>query len=331
MDGREMTRRGDDKGAATTILVVGMGLVLAATTMLLTRIAHANDLRTRAQTAADAAALAGAADIRDRGAAEIVNGLLPQGIIYQGSAADAARRYAAQNDATVDDVHASGFFGYTVKVDVHTNQCQTKVDPNTPLDRIPCQNKDEPAGQHGTATEIAQVTFPVCVIRGLDDGQDHGPTFDPPSLGVFCNGQRVFDFVTARRLFTVRLVDKEDPTAFDPAIFTFPAGGGGASDTANERLGQQLAAKIGWTGEEWNCLDRLWIGESGWNELAKNQSSGAYGIPQSLPPEKMAVYGSDYLTNPVTQIRWGMDYIARRYGTPCNAYGQWLSRNPHWY
>jgi len=81
---------------------------------------------------------------------------------------------------------------------------------------------------------------------------------------------------------------------------------------------------------QYGCLVSLWNGESGWRVGAYNPS-GAYGIPQSLPASKMAAFGSDYLTNPITQVKWGLDYIARSYGTPCNAYNTWLSRYPHWY
>jgi Putative Flp pilus-assembly TadE/G-like len=72
-------RRRADKGAATSILVVTMALVLVAATLLLSKIARANGLRTRAQTAADASALAAAAEIRDRGATDIARGLIPDG------------------------------------------------------------------------------------------------------------------------------------------------------------------------------------------------------------------------------------------------------------
>jgi hypothetical protein len=85
----------------------------------------------------------------------------------------------------------------------------------------------------------------------------------------------------------------------------------------------------GWSAGQWPCLNSLWIRESNWNELARNPSSGAYGIPQALPPEKMAVEGADYLTNPYTQIRWGQNYIRTRYGDPCAAWDFWLRH--HWY
>ncbi len=91
-------------------------------------------------------------------------------------------------------------------------------------------------------------------------------------------------------------------------------------------------ADQGWTSTaQYNCLVNLWVGESGWRWSAKNSSSGAYGIPQSLPASKMARFGADYRTNPRTQIKWGLWYIKMSYGSPCNAWSTWQSRSPHWY
>ncbi len=75
-----------------------------------------------------------------------------------------------------------------------------------------------------------------------------------------------------------------------------------------------LAARAG--PDQWGCLESLWMKESGWNERAMNPSSGAYGIPQSLPGPKMASAGGDWQTNAATQIEWGLGYIKGRYGTP---------------
>lgn len=80
-----------------------------------------------------------------------------------------------------------------------------------------------------------------------------------------------------------------------------------------------LVLRQGWSEGEWSCLDALWTRESNWNPYATNHSSGAYGIPQSLPATKMAAAGADWRTNPLTQIRWGISYIAAAYGTPCAA------------
>lgn len=105
----------------------------------------------------------------------------------------------------------------------------------------------------------------------------------------------------------------------------------------NARRDPQSAARVlmldyGWTSDaQYNCLVNLWNGESGWNYQASNSSSGAYGIPQSLPGSKMAQFGSDWPTNPVTQIKWGLWYIQQSYGSPCNAWSTWQTRSPHWY
>lgn len=82
-------------------------------------------------------------------------------------------------------------------------------------------------------------------------------------------------------------------------------------------------------GEQWGCLEALWQRESGWNHLAENRSSGAYGIPQALPGSKMASAGADWATNPITQVNWGVSYINGRYGTPCDAWAH--SEAKGWY
>ena len=80
---------------------------------------------------------------------------------------------------------------------------------------------------------------------------------------------------------------------------------------------------------QFGCLQKLWEKESGWNHLASNPSSGAYGIPQALPGSKMASEGADWRTNYKTQIRWGLGYIESRYGTPCKAWAH--SQSQGWY
>jgi hypothetical protein len=76
---------------------------------------------------------------------------------------------------------------------------------------------------------------------------------------------------------------------------------------------------------QWTCLLNLWNRESGWVYDATNPTSGAYGIPQSLPGYKMAQFGSDWQTNPTTQIKWGLWYIQTTYGTPCGAWNEELA------
>jgi hypothetical protein len=92
-------------------------------------------------------------------------------------------------------------------------------------------------------------------------------------------------------------------------------------------IARAMLADRGWS-DQFGCLDSLWSKESGWNVYAANRS-GAYGIPQALPGSKMASAGSDWRTNPATQIRWGMGYIASSYGSPCAAWRH--SQSYNWY
>jgi hypothetical protein len=86
---------------------------------------------------------------------------------------------------------------------------------------------------------------------------------------------------------------------------------------------------FGWGSDQFRCLDLLWTRESGWRANAYNASSGAYGIPQSLPGSKMASAGADWRTNAATQIDWGLSYISSRYGLPCEAWAH--SEAYNWY
>lgn len=96
-----------------------------------------------------------------------------------------------------------------------------------------------------------------------------------------------------------------------------------------QRYALSLMSEFGWADTEIIPLISLWNRESGWNPNAHNGSSGAHGIAQALPASKMAAYGSDYYTNGKTQIRWGLNYIAGRYGSPSRAWAHFRSHN--WY
>jgi len=92
-----------------------------------------------------------------------------------------------------------------------------------------------------------------------------------------------------------------------------------APPTDPQDIAMLMLAEYGWDDSEFPCLDALWTRESKWDPFAQNPYSGAYGIPQALPGSKMASVGSDWATNPATQIKWGLDYIQDRYGSPCSA------------
>lgn len=92
--------------------------------------------------------------------------------------------------------------------------------------------------------------------------------------------------------------------------------------------GAKMVAKVilfdeyGMSEGQFICLNKLWTKESHWNYKARNPRSGAHGIAQALPAEKMSVIADDWRSNPVTQIRWGLRYITMRYETPCKAWSK---------
>jgi hypothetical protein len=90
-----------------------------------------------------------------------------------------------------------------------------------------------------------------------------------------------------------------------------------------------LMDEYGFTETQYKCLNQLWTKESNWNYKSRNKKSGAHGIPQALPASKMNVVSTDWRTNPVTQIRWGLRYISIRYETPCKALAK--HKRSNWY
>jgi hypothetical protein len=98
--------------------------------------------------------------------------------------------------------------------------------------------------------------------------------------------------------------------------------------TGNKAIGCALLLESGEGLDQMVCLDKLWMKESGWRINAAN-GSGAYGIPQALPGEKMKAYGADWKTNPATQIKWGLSYVKGKYKNACGAWGNWQSKG--WY
>ncbi len=172
----------------------------------------------------------------------------------------------------------------------------------------------------------------------LEKGTTEVVTEGEPGSQVVTYDVTYVDGVEVSRVETLKLT-VEQPTdeviavgtmeEEEAAAASIPATSSVSPGTARA-LGQQMAADMyGWTGSEWSCLDALWQRESGWNPNAHNPYSGAHGIPQALPGSKMATAGSDWATNPATQIAWGLGYISGRYGTPCGAWGH--SESVGWY
>jgi hypothetical protein len=121
----------------------------------------------------------------------------------------------------------------------------------------------------------------------------------------------------------------DEAPAAKPKPFTGPIPKSCNQYSGSRKIACAIVVGKGMGMEQMGCLDRLWKKESGWNPKAANPSSGAYGIPQALPGKKMASAGADWKSNPATQIKWGLGYIAGRYGNPCGAWSHSQSRG--WY
>jgi hypothetical protein len=142
------------------------------------------------------------------------------------------------------------------------------------------------------------------------DRDDQGFVFEEALTVSFERGGfRVISGTRATSYFVLAAAQPEDGTAKAYAL--------------------EYISQRDWGMDQFSCLVNLWTKESNWRHLAKNPSSGAYGIPQALPGSKMATEGADWMTNYETQVRWGVKYIAARYKTPCGAWAYFLENN--WY
>lgn len=92
------------------------------------------------------------------------------------------------------------------------------------------------------------------------------------------------------------------------------------SEQDPREIARRLMPAYGFAESEFGCLDALWVSESDWDPTADNPTSTAYGIPQALTGGTHDNLPADYMTNPVSQIRWGLWYIRESYGSVCSAW-----------
>ncbi|MGI5443001.1 transglycosylase SLT domain-containing protein [Streptomyces shenzhenensis] len=104
-----------------------------------------------------------------------------------------------------------------------------------------------------------------------------------------------------------------------------PAQAATPSDSSARTVAKQMIPDAA----QYNAFSKIVERESGWNVTATNSSSGAYGLVQALPAHKMSSAGSDWKTNAATQIKWGLDYMNSRYGSPTAAWSFWQANG--WY
>ncbi|MEU2429923.1 transglycosylase SLT domain-containing protein [Streptomyces sp. NPDC007861] len=129
-------------------------------------------------------------------------------------------------------------------------------------------------------------------------------------------------------LFT-RFAARNKSVVAGTAVLLGAAGAVMGTTTAASAATPQEIAKQMMPAAQFQCFDKIVTHESNWNFKATNASSGAYGLVQALPGGKMASAGADWKTNPKTQIKWGLEYMNERYGSPCAAWSFWQAN--HWY
>ena len=281
----------------------------------------------------------------------------PVAVVHDGDAqiVDDAEDVAGalqQADVSIDGddrVHVTAASHPEVKKDVVTAAKKTekkaeKAEPGTEVENVASQDADAPAEApqvalvvervetkkvttkkdvaHDTTTKKSGERYSDLDPKVTTEGADGVRTVVHKVTtvdGDVVKKKKTSDEVTKKPVTEVLVQGTKERPEPEPAT---PTG-------STREIGQQMAAARGWTGSEWTCLESLWTKESGWDASATNPSSGAYGIPQSLPGSKMATAGSDWQSNPATQIEWGLDYISGRYGTPCGAWGH--SQSVGWY
>lgn len=241
--------------------------------------------------------------------------------IADNSAPDVDDSASTTDDSAADDsselsVEGDGSSVTTVTEDVTDAHSSTQEE----TDSLPQgQTQVKTAGVDG----VSRVTYQVT----MRDGQE-------------VSREAVSSVVVTQRVDEVVLVGTGEATtasaaAAAPAPAAAPSApvaetaAAGTDAASAQAVARSMMGSYGWGDDQFSCLVSLWNRESSWDYQAENASSGAYGIPQSLPGSKMGSVGADWRTNPTTQIIWGLGYISGRYGSPCSAWAH--SEATGWY
>ena len=183
------------------------------------------------------------------------------------------------------------------------------------------QTKVETAGVDG----VTRTTYQVTTVNGKETSKE--------AVSTVVVTEKVDEVVLVGTHVEETTTASTDDSSDSATSSTEPTGS--SSSTAAvasgdpQTIARSMLSSYGWGDDQFSCLVSLWNRESGWSYTATNASSGAYGIPQALPASKMASAGSDWQTNPATQIKWGLGYIQSTYGSPCGAWAH--SESTGWY
>ncbi|GAB3475969.1 pilus assembly protein TadG-related protein [Nocardiopsis coralliicola] len=251
------SRFADEQGQASLYLLVGLALSLAALAVLFVRLGEANNMRTTAQGAADAAALGAGSDIQDRAAKAIAGGDLPFGVSWKADTGKAiAKEYAAENNASLEDIRASdneqGRLGNYIRVEVQSDACQRELqdDGSVHWNNRQCPDKEEIEAAEkrgetipvttGNAAAIARVKLPDCQSVPIFDffGVQVGSYVACREAGTDDAYKRIWTYSQAKEITPVNLVDREGQW-----IYSELSGGPGSGRYPCSAVGDQNITK----------------------------------------------------------------------------------------
>ena len=178
---------------------------------------------------------------------------------------------------------------------------------------------------------VKPVSPEVLVAAGVDPASPVSEETD--SAGVVTARYRAPLYSLTSREDVDRLLGKTSSTG--DATDAQGASAGGGSPASSAPAFNPSGSKADWmraagiSDSDFGYVDYVISHESGWDYHAVNRSSGAYGLPQSLPAGKLASAGADWRDNPVTQLRWANNYAVGRYGSWEAAYHFWTVN--HWW
>lgn len=235
--------------------------------------------------------------------------LLSGGVVVQANSDEQPAPYIDVVSMAVDG---------TVTYDVKNHEISTSV-----------QTETVPVAFTSAVTEDANIATGTEVVRETGKNGEAEVTYEIKLVdGKEVSRKEIGRKVTTEPKNEVVIRGTGDASNIQVALQTAAASVGDKDGNMNYAK-LYIQQEYGWGESEFGCLAKLWSRESKWNHSARNRSSGAYGIPQSLPGTKMKTFGDDWRTNPVTQIKWGANYIEKRYDTPCKAWKH--SEDHNWY
>ena len=223
------------------------------------------------------------------------------------------------NDTASVDLTAAPVDGAVVTV-VHASVTQTNVDTEKPDPTLAKgEKKVETEGVDGVSRTVYNV-----VTRG---GKEVSRTV--VSTAVVKPATNAVVLVGTKEATAAATTPATSNSSSSSSGGNATLAAAGTDAASAQAIAKSMMSSYGWDDTQFSCLVKLWNRESGWNYQAYNASSGATGIPQALPGSKMASAGSDWATNPATQIKWGLGYISERYSNPCGAWAH--SESVGWY